>query len=130
MYVKPRIILSALTLFFLLAAVCPQSIATETATGQCSAIVNYSIPTLSDNCGPVGTAVRLLSGPSSSSHVSAAFFPTLVTYLGSDASGNTATCTFNITVKDLQPPTFGVLFVNSYLSYAPLLHDFFFQLSL
>jgi len=67
--------------------------------GQCSAIVNYPAPVAT---GGSGNANVVCTPPSGSS------FPvgtTTVTCTATDASGNTATCGFNIVVKDTEPPT-------------------------
>ena len=45
----------------------------------------------------------VVTGPSNASNISVGFHP--VTYLVTDESGNTASCQFNITVLDTQPPT-------------------------
>jgi hypothetical protein len=81
---------------------CPANITTPATTGQCSAIVTYTAPTVSDNCPGVGTPVC--------SPASGASFPvgtTTVTCNVSDAAvpPNTAMCTFTVTVNDTQPPT-------------------------
>ncbi|MCB9235899.1 MAG: HYR domain-containing protein [Bacteroidia bacterium] len=80
---------------------CPASITVNTATGQCSANVNYSTPSASDNCP--GVNLTLINGLSSGSS-----FPegtTTVTWQAADASGNTANCSFNVTVNDNQNPS-------------------------
>jgi hypothetical protein len=74
---------------------------TVNATGNCSAVVNYSVPVPLDNCP--GATVTLKAGfaPGSS-------FPlgtTVVSYEATDASGNKATCSFNVTVVDVTPPS-------------------------
>jgi len=78
---------------------CPANITTSNDPNQCGAVVNYPPPTVSDNCPGVGTPICL---PASGS-----FFPvgtTTVTCTVADSSGNTASCTFTITVNDTQPP--------------------------
>src|SRR6185503_3381300 len=79
---------------------CPANIAVANTPGQCSAAVTYPAPTVSDNCPGIGT--------SSCSPVSGAIFPkgtTTVTCNVMDAAGNSASCSFTITVNDTQPPT-------------------------
>lgn len=76
---------------------CPpnQTVAPTTLTG---AVVTYPTPAVSDNCAGVGAAVRT-AGPASGS-----LFPigtTTITYQVTDACGNTATCSFSITVGQL-----------------------------
>jgi hypothetical protein len=60
----------------------------------CNTVVNYPIPTVSDNC-PAAT-VSLVSGPATGG----IFVPgtTTVTYQGEDASGNTSSCSFDVIV--------------------------------
>lgn len=65
---------------------------------NCEAQVIWTAPTASDNCGAVTMT---------SSHNSGDFFPlgtTTVTYTATDGAGNTAVCSFDITVtSDLNP---------------------------
>ena len=64
--------------------------------GICGAVVNYEVPTATDNCE--GTVVSLTDGLASGSE-----FPvgtTTVTYTATDAAGNTVTITFTVTVVD------------------------------
>ena len=78
---------------------CPANITVSTAAGVCSAVVTFT-PTATDNCGG---AVTITSVPASGST-----FPvgtTTVTTTATDACGNTATCTFTVTVQDNQAPT-------------------------
>ena len=79
---------------------CPPNITTPTAAGQCSATVTFAAPTVSDNCPGVGTPA---CAPASGS--SFAKGTTTVTCSVADASSNTASCTFTVTVNDTQPPT-------------------------
>lgn len=60
----------------------------------CDTVVNYPTPTATDNCP--GVTVSLASGPASG----AVFVPgtTAVTYEAEDASGNIASCSFNVIV--------------------------------
>ena len=77
---------------------CPANITVPATTGQCGAVVNFTV-TASDNC----PGVTVAASPSSGS-----FFPkgtTTVMATATDASGNTATCSFTVTVNDTQPPT-------------------------
>ena len=68
--------------------------------GLCGATVNYEVPTATDNCD--GTVVTLAEGLASGSE-----FPvgtTTVTYTATDASGNTVSTSFTVTVRDNVPP--------------------------
>lgn len=66
--------------------------------GQCEKVVTWQNPTASDNCPGVDLTQDYFSGSS---------FPigtTVVTYNVSDNSGNTATCSFSVTVVDQADP--------------------------
>jgi uncharacterized repeat protein (TIGR01451 family) len=79
---------------------CPANITKSNDPGQCSAIVTYANATATDNCSGVGTPICT---PTSGST-----FPkgtTTVTCTVSDASSNSASCAFTVTVNDTQPPT-------------------------
>lgn len=79
---------------------CPADINTNAAFGTCAANVSYQIPTAFDNC-PGATATRTAGLASGSS------FPvgqTTVTYTATDASTNTYSCSFTVTVADNQNP--------------------------
>lgn len=82
---------------------CPPDITVAADSAMCSAIVNYSAPTATDNCSTA--SVTLLSGPASGS-----VFPlgtTTISYSASDSSGNTSViCSFDVIVTDQQAPLF------------------------
>ena len=77
---------------------CPSNSTVSTSPGICSAIVNWTIPQITDNCiGVIATA----------SHLPGSIFPrgtTTVSYSATDSAGNTATCSFTIQVNDNQIP--------------------------
>lgn len=78
---------------------CPANIEVN-ASSTCVANVTWTPPTFSDNCGGV-TVV--------SSHNPNSIFSkgtTIVTYRATDASGNSVTCSFNVTVVDGTKPVF------------------------
>ncbi|HXU38061.1 MAG TPA: HYR domain-containing protein [Blastocatellia bacterium] len=79
---------------------CPANITRNNDPNQCSAVVTYPAPTVSDNCPNVGMPTC--------SPASGTAFPvgtTTVSCSVSDASNNTASCSFTVTVNDTQPPT-------------------------
>ena len=78
---------------------CPAKLTHGTDPNQCSAIVTYPAPMVSDNCG-VGAPI--CSPPSGSTFQEGT---TTVTCTVTDSSGNTASCSFTITVNDTQPPS-------------------------
>ena len=79
--------------------ICPATnITVNAANGSCASNVTFKV-TATDNCGTVASVV--------SSPPSGSIFPvgiTTVTNIAVDASGNTNTCTFTVTVLDNQPP--------------------------
>lgn len=80
---------------------CPANIVRSNDLNQCGAVVTYATPTFSDNCP--GASIVLVSGLASG-----AFYPVGTTtnvFRVTDASGNTATCSFTVTVNDTQLPT-------------------------
>jgi uncharacterized repeat protein (TIGR01451 family) len=96
------------------AITCPANITQSTDPDQCSAVVTYPAPTVTDNCpcgenaktrknGKLGLATcQVVCIPASGSS-----FPkgtTTVTCTATDAANNTASCSFTVTVNDTQPP--------------------------
>ncbi|MEZ4801040.1 MAG: HYR domain-containing protein, partial [Flavobacteriales bacterium] len=78
---------------------CPANISVSNDAGVCGAVVTFSV-TSSDNCA--GEVVTQTGGLASGST-----FPigtTTNTFLVTDASGNTATCSFTVTVADTEDP--------------------------
>jgi hypothetical protein len=80
-------------------SVCPADIDIELASGVCETIVSWTAPTGTDNCPVAGSPVVVtqIAGPASGS----TFFGGVdtVTYMATDAAGNTATCSFTVTVR-------------------------------
>ena len=75
---------------------CPANVTAVGTPGVPTVVVNYPPPTASDNCPGVTTACVPPSGSS---------FPigvTTVTCTATDASGNTATCSFTVSTFDLR----------------------------
>jgi len=81
---------------------CPASISVNNSPANaCSAVVNYTTPTATDNCG-------ILSVVSQSGLASGATYPVGTTtnvWRATDLSNNTATCAFSVTVTDVTLPT-------------------------
>ncbi|MEM1340157.1 MAG: HYR domain-containing protein [Bacteroidota bacterium] len=78
---------------------CPTNIVTTVDGGSCGAVVTWVAPTATDNCGGVTvTNNNYNSGDS--------FLPgiTTVIYTATDDSGNTASCSFTVTVTDDEDP--------------------------
>ena len=79
---------------------CPAPINVNVDAGICGAVVEFSTPEGFDNSGDV--TVTQIAGPASGE-----IFPvgtTTVTFQVEDASGNTATCSFDVTVNDNEAP--------------------------
>ena len=79
---------------------CPSSISTSTAPGVCRAVVNYTAPSVSDNCGAV--SAMLVTGQYSNTNFSHG--TTVVLYNATDGSDNVGTCSFTVTVVDTESP--------------------------
>jgi hypothetical protein len=78
---------------------CVGPITVNTDPNTCGAKVTFEQLSVTDNCSV--TVVQTSGLPNGS------IYPvgtTLNTFVATDASGNTATCSFNVTVKDNQPP--------------------------
>jgi gliding motility-associated-like protein len=81
---------------------CPADITTINDPGICGAMVMYSVPNITDNCGTVDGTVELISGLAPGE-----IFPvgtTIVSYEATDSNGNTFICSFNVTISDVESP--------------------------
>ncbi len=81
---------------------CPEDRTISTSPTTCNAAVLITPPQASDNCSSVSLTNNYTNAPNASS-----IYPlgtTVVTYSASDVAGNTVSCSFTITVVDLQPP--------------------------
>jgi len=83
---------------------CPGNIARNTDANQCSAVVTYAAPTASDNCLPAPTT-SLLSPVQAVSGWSFPKGTTVVVWKVTDGGGLTTTCSFTVTVNDVQVPS-------------------------
>jgi len=80
---------------------CPADITVSNDSGQCGAVVSYSAPAGQDNCPNASTVQTAGLGSGSTFPVGT----TTETYEVTDASGNTAQCSFTVTVNDTEDPT-------------------------
>ena len=80
---------------------CPANISVNNDAGLCSAVVNYTVPVGVDNCPGATTALTAGIGNGGTFPVGT----TTETYLVTDAAGNTAQCSFTVTVSDNENPT-------------------------
>ncbi|MEM7105954.1 MAG: HYR domain-containing protein, partial [Bacteroidota bacterium] len=82
------------------AITCPSNITVNNDAGLCSAVVTYSAPSGTDNCPGATTA-------QTAGQASGTAFPvgtTTNTFQVTDAAGNTADCSFTVTVNDNEDP--------------------------
>ena len=80
---------------------CPGNFTVLNDAGQCSAVVTYNAPSVTDNC------TYTVSQTDGTGLTSGDAFPvgtTVQSYMVVDASGNTESCSFEITVLDEEPP--------------------------
>ena len=89
---------------------CPANKTQSTDANLCSAIVSYTTPTVTDNCTPNATVVPVSGGtgtiqgmPNSSATFDKGM--NTVIWKATDATGNTQTCSFRVTVNDTEAPT-------------------------
>ncbi|XP_033099723.1 uncharacterized protein LOC117103263, partial [Anneissia japonica] len=78
---------------------CPNDTTFSPMTGSNDVIAVWSDPVATDN---VDTSLNVISSHTSNTTFSIGFYP--VTYTVSDQSGNSATCSFLITIEDTTPP--------------------------
>jgi large repetitive protein len=79
-------------------ALCPANITVDNDPGDCGADVSFVLPAPTDNCGATSTP----------SIASGSFFEVgteVVVVTATDASGNSGTCAFTVTVLDVELPT-------------------------
>ncbi|MBI3417145.1 MAG: DUF5011 domain-containing protein [Verrucomicrobia bacterium] len=77
---------------------CPPDVNVANDPGQCSAVANYPAPVVS---GGIGNVIVVCNPPSGSSFQVGT---NVVSCTATDSAGNTATCSFNLVVKDTEPP--------------------------
>src|SRR5262249_35174333 len=73
---------------------CPSSVIQDNDANQCGAVVNYSAPTTSGDCGGAPVICNPPTG---------AFFPIGVSVV-SCSTQTGGTCSFNVTINDTRPP--------------------------
>ena len=92
---------------------CPADITLPNDPGECGAVATFTA-TATDNCS---SAVTVTLSPASGS-----FFPvgvTTVTATATDGAGNTSTCSFTVTVNDVEPPRIEDLSINPPILWPP-----------
>ncbi|CAE7232588.1 unnamed protein product, partial [Symbiodinium sp. CCMP2592] len=78
--------------------VVPNDVSVSTDQGQCGAVVNFTVPTATDDC----PGVQVSCSPESGSTFSVG--TTTVTCTATDAGGSTASAEFDVNVRDLWAP--------------------------
>lgn len=82
---------------------CPAAVVVNNSYHQCYAMVSLNLPTVSDNCGANQLTTVVSQGQASGTLFAVG---TLTEgYQTADQAGNMASCVFNVTVKDVEPPT-------------------------
>ncbi|OWY22542.1 HYR domain-containing protein [Sphingobacteriales bacterium UPWRP_1] len=78
---------------------CPDNIAQPAEAGGCSATVTVPLPLVSDNC----TIAAVTNDYTGTANASGVYYAggTLVTYTATDNGGNSAECTFLVTITDV-----------------------------
>jgi gliding motility-associated-like protein len=101
--------------------ICPGNMTINSTPGICGAIAPWAVPFATDNCP--GLVVTSNFNPGDVLPLGV----TTVKYLATDASGNTATCSFKATVKDVEPPTIvphnGTFYLNAAGSVSIIYND-------
>lgn len=81
---------------------CPSDISQDLTFGNCDAFITYPDPVIDDNCVNDELQFQLTSGlPSGSTFPSG---QTTNTFIVTDSSGNTATCSFTVDINDVETP--------------------------
>ena len=83
--------------------VCPTNISQSTDPNTCSAAVTVPTPNISDNC-PNITLSNTFTGTSDASGTYPAG-TTSIDWLATDEGGNTASCTMNVSINDIEAPS-------------------------
>ncbi|HEY5747584.1 MAG TPA: HYR domain-containing protein, partial [Chryseolinea sp.] len=97
---------------------CPTNIAVTTNPVTCDAVVNWTLPTVTDNCD----ASPIITSTANSGDTFTLGVHT-VTYEATDVSGNKETCSFTITVTDVTKPVFANCPANISVSTTPVSCD-------
>lgn len=79
---------------------CPSDLIVSADPGNCSAVVNFIAPSITENCG--GESIIQTSGPVSGSTFNIGSTP--ITFTATDGVGNSSECTYNIVVEDNEVP--------------------------
>ena len=103
----PRMVTARITVngdFDLPVLSCPADMTVDNTTSECQAATNFMPASATDACG-----TPVLSSDHPAGLTGTGTFPvgvTTINYTATDQAGNTATCSFDITVVDAEAPTF------------------------
>ncbi|MCB0641657.1 MAG: HYR domain-containing protein, partial [Phaeodactylibacter sp.] len=84
---------------------CPEDIVVNNDVDKCGANVLWEEPVAFDACGSVATDVTQTEGPAPGSFISIDASPVTITYVADDGNGNDMSCSFTISVVDMQLPS-------------------------
>ena len=82
---------------------CPADVNMDADPGSCTVAVSIGIPVNADNCG-IGSLTNDFNGTMDASDTYSAG-DNVVTYTAVDFSGNSTTCSFMVTINDIEDPT-------------------------
>ncbi len=81
---------------------CPTTIIINSDPGLCSGVVNYTVPSATDDCG--AATVTQTDGSGLSTGMTFPVGSTGIEYTATDLASNTSLCTFDVMVNDTEPP--------------------------
>jgi len=83
---------------------CPGNMVVNADVDKCSAVVKWAEPLAKDECEP-DVIITQTAGAASGSVFNVPGSPYTISYTADDTNGNTAVCSFTVTVRDMQLPT-------------------------
>lgn len=87
---------------------CPEDILVYNDPGLCGAVVTWEPPIFSDNCNVASVTSDFKPGDFFPAECADTAQGTVVTYTAKDDCGNTTTCSFKVTVLDMEAPVIGI----------------------
>lgn len=80
---------------------CPANLNVVSASGNCGANPSWTAPAVTDNCDQ---NLTIMTAPNSGGFLAVQAMPYVITYTATDDLGNSASCTFTVTVADSTDP--------------------------